>query len=78
MSNNTGISFPMCWIPSSNKSSTIKKIFSYWFQISQILNQLLLSSGYDKQIRPQITGPPLDVEVKTYFSKNLFFIKQKP
>jgi len=42
------------------------------YQISQILDQLLSpSSGYDRQIRPQITGPPLEVEVDFIFWINL-------
>ena len=32
-------------------------------QISTILDELLVESGYDRQIRPQISGPPLEVEV---------------
>ena len=30
-------------------------------QVTTILDNLLFSSGYDKQIRPQINGPPVQV-----------------
>ena len=30
-------------------------------QITTILDELLFDSGYDRQIRPQIDGPPLEV-----------------
>ena len=30
-------------------------------QITTILDKLLFDSGYDRQIRPQIDGPPLEV-----------------
>ena len=30
-------------------------------QISTILDRLLFASGYDNQIRPQLTGPPVQV-----------------
>ena len=30
-------------------------------QITTILDKLLFDSGYDRQIRPQIEGPPLEV-----------------
>ena len=30
-------------------------------QITTILDELLFDSGYDRQIRPQIEGPPLEV-----------------
>ena len=30
-------------------------------QITTILDELLFESGYDRQIRPQIEGPPLEV-----------------
>ena len=32
-------------------------------QISSILDRLLFASGYDNQIRPEITGPPLQVDL---------------
>ena len=31
-------------------------------QITTILDELLFESGYDRQIRPQLEGPPLEVD----------------
>ena len=33
-------------------------------QITTILDELLFESGYDRQIRPQIEGPPLEVKYR--------------
>ena len=37
------------------------KIYLYLQKYLTILDELLFESGYDRQIRPQIEGPPLEV-----------------
>ena len=50
------------WAVRSFKPYRSEKALS--LQITTILDELLFESGYDRQIRPQIEGPPLEVLFK--------------